>query len=377
MDKHLRAKRTWILSNTVVVILLLILLSIYYHVGFRYRMDEQQLVTPEKVQAYLKNNWLNKAEHNNTLYVPTGVYIQSLVFNSPNDVALTGYIWQTYPHKIPLDIQPDFVFPEAINLVSTLYKQLAYKQIKNDQVTLGTYFEVLTRQDFDYKNYPFDDKVIWLRIQPKDFDKNIILVPDLKSYDATALGDSFGIDHSIVLEGFKLRETYFAYHLSKFDTNFGLDHFMGKENFPELYFNIVITRNLINALILHVLPLFAVLILLFATLMMVTENKEKIEKYDFSASSSLGACSALFFILILVHNDLRNYLNAGYVVYLEYIYIIAYLMIVLVAVNAYIFASSKKTYYRLIHYADNLIPKVLFWPITLVLILFATMHSLL
>lgn len=368
-------KTAWKISLIITIALLVSLIGIWYQASNVYNLDKDHLTTPQMVNDYLNKVWLNNQKNQKPVFIKTGVYIQSVSFNSANNVTLTGYIWLTYPKTLAKNQNNLFILPEAIN-PRGVYERVDYQTSDKDTVTKAIYFDAVTRQDFDYKKYPFDSKVIWLHIQPKDFYQNIILIPDLTSYDSTLDDLAFGINKNIVLDGFTIKETFFSYHLTDYDTNLGIKNFVSKDKFPELMFNIVITRNLINAAILHLLPLITILCLAFAVLMIATLRENRIKCFNFSVSSTLGTCSALFFSTMLMHGQLRNYLSTGYSVYLENLYVIVYLIIISVALNAYLFSNPNKERFKFIHYADNLIPKVLYWPLTLTLILIETIHSL-
>ena len=46
------------------------------------------------------------------IYVPTGVFVQSITFLGANDVKLTGYIWQKYTDGVHDGVSRGFVMPE-------------------------------------------------------------------------------------------------------------------------------------------------------------------------------------------------------------------------------------------------------------------------
>ncbi|MFN7556425.1 hypothetical protein, partial [Microcystis sp.] len=66
----------------------------------------------------------------------------------------------------------------------------------------------------------------------------------------------------------------------------------------------------------------------------------------------------------------QKIITAG-IIYFDYFYFILYIMILLVAINAILFASNIKLDW--IHYKNNLIPKLLYWPTNLALLLLVTM----
>ena len=40
------------------------------------------------------------------VYIPTGLYIESLQFKGPYGVQVSGYVWQRYANDLPKDLVP-------------------------------------------------------------------------------------------------------------------------------------------------------------------------------------------------------------------------------------------------------------------------------
>ena len=76
--------------------------------------------------------------------------------------------------------------------------------------------------------------------------------------------------------------------------------------------------------------------------------------------NALSNASALFFVVAISHVGLRSALNASGVVYLEYMFIIEYVFILLGAMSGMLYYSKNK--YPIIHYKDNLILRLFYWP---------------
>lgn len=54
------------------------------------------------------------------------------------------------------------------------------------------------------------------------------------------MSDIFGIEENIVLGTWERKNTYFDYKLSNYDTNVGIDNYIGQEGFSELHYNFVV-----------------------------------------------------------------------------------------------------------------------------------------
>lgn len=369
-------KRTnwWWLSTAVSVALIIILINLWAKMN-EYEVESTQLVSEQAANDYLKENWENRpvspasiAEP--TIKIKTGIFIQSLQFFNSSEVNLTGYIWQRYKVGQHDAIKPGpselgFILPEQVNSGSDIEPREVYRFRNGDEEIIGWYFEATLRQPFDYSHYPFDHKTVWVRMWPKEFYRNIVLVPDFDAYKSTGQEDIFGIEKNMVLGTWERENTYFDYKLSTYDTDFGIANYMGQEGFPELHYNFVVKRKFQNAFIVYLLPLFLVAALLFAALLTVSANDELSNRLGFSTSGFIGASSALFFVVMLAHIQLREQFAGTSIVYIEYFYILMYALLVAATANTYLFSIRSARWYKVFLYNDNIIPKVAYWPVVI------------
>ena len=309
---------------------------------------------------------LNKLSNNQEepmIRIPTGVFLQSLEFSSANNVIVTGYVWQNYSTVKGDEISRGFILPEAESVdINEAYQ--------DDNVT-GWYFWAVLRQPFDYSKYPFDREDVWIRLWHKDFHRNIILTPDFDSYNVINPVFKPGLERDLVLEGWEIQNSYFSYRDNSYNSNFGVEE--RKQELPELYFNAGMKRDFLASFISDLIPITVVALLLFAVLLISTKSEEKISLYGFSSSTVLGYCAALFFVLIISHVSMRNKLAAAGIIYLEYFYFVLYFIILAVSVNSILLASTTR--HEIIHYRDNLIIKLLYWPVLLGLLLLITLAN--
>lgn len=371
----------WKLSIIVSMLLSFILIALWVWLNV-HEQERPQLVDHDSAQAKL-----NKFQESNINTIKTGIHLQSLQFLSSSDVNLAGYIWQKYycdnaaqltkdsnPNEcinkitpLPTAEQVGFILPEQVNSGSDISPIEKYRKLEKsgEYVVIGWYFEATLRQDFDYYSYPFDHKTVWVRMWPTEFSKNVALVPDYDAYDSTRQEDIFGIEEDMVLGTWERQDTYFDYKFSRYNTNFGIYDYVGKSNFPEMSYNVVLKRKFGNAFIIYLLPLFLVAILLFAAVLTVTDDKQISDKIGFNASGFMGAASALFFVVMLAHVQLREQFSGAGIVYIEGFYILMYFLLVLATTNTYLFARRSNILGGLLLQHDNLVAKILFWPITI------------
>ncbi|MCB1985387.1 MAG: hypothetical protein H6936_12780 [Burkholderiales bacterium] len=371
----------WFISAFVSAALMIILTGLWIQMN-AYFVEPTKLADEKTTDEYLKNNWESKLKDYGytdrpTLKVKTGIFIQSLKFFNSSEVDITGYIWQRYQDGIHDAIKPapsevGFVLPEQVNTGNSITPQEVYREKANGEEVIGWYFEATIRQPFEYKLYPFDHKTVWVRMWHNLFSENIVLVPDFDAYKSTETDTIFGIEKNIVLGTWIREDTYFDYKHSSYDTNFGISDYIGQMDFPELHYNFVIKRKFQNAFVVYLLPVLLVATLLFGALLTVSREPDLVSKHGFTTSGFIGACSALFFVVMLAHIQLREQFSGSGIVYMEYFYILMYLYLVIAVVSTYVFSMGIAKWLTVIHYRDNLIPKVAYWPVTLAAIILIT-----
>ena len=203
-----------------------------------------------------------------------------------------------------------------------------------------------------------------------------MLVPDFAAYKSTGVNDIFGIENNIVMGTWERENTYFDFKQSSYNTNFGIDDYIGQEGFPELHYNFIIKRKFQNAFILHLLPLFLVTALLFGALLTITTDSNLATRHGFSTTGVIGACSALFFVVLLAHIQLREQFAGSGIVYMEYFYILMYGILVAASASTFLFSMNAVPWLKIIHYKDGLILKISFWPVVLVCMIAITWWAL-
>lgn len=353
----------WIASFLTSTCLIVVTINHLVETSKSYHPETSQLASNEQVNTYLNNHWVKTKQSKDTIptYIKTGLFIQSIDWVDANTFNVSGYVWQHYPHTLKGLVNEGVVFPEAVDFK----QELKYRVTGENQDTVGWEFEGKITQKFDYTKYPFDHKTVRLRLWHVDFSQQVLLTPDLEAYDSTKPADKFGIDPDLSIGGYDIIESFYRYRHHKYDTNFGFYPNKEHKNFPELYFNVVIKRNALDALIINVLPLIIVLILCFSSLLSITFDPEKREIYNFRFLEILTQCGALFFVILLAHIHLREILRGISIVYLEYMYLMTYLAIIYVAINAFLVVHAELTnfkFYKIVRYEDNLLPKILFLP---------------
>ncbi len=354
----------WVISTIVTGIFVLQIALHMYKVDHTYPVDAGKVATPKMFSTYLIDYYtrypLPKGEI--VYYVPTGIFVESFKFVTSSTVNISGYVWQKYNGFLLKYVVPGIVFPEATHVKISP----AYNIKHGDITTIGWYFEGDFTKNFNYTKYPLDQKIIWLRIWPSDFNQDIMLVPDFSSYAPLEKDKKFGINADIVLQGYVLIESFFGYKVVPYDTNFGITGYSPQDNYLEYYFNIVVKRNVLNTLVSYLLPLVVVVAFVFILLMNISISKEQ---------SVLTCCATFLFVILLSHIRLRENLTEGNIVYIEYIYFILYFALIYVVLVFFLSVNVKihnSRLFKLVAFEHYLPLKVVFLPTLFGLILLVT-----
>jgi len=301
------------------------------------------------------------------IFIPTGILIKTLAFVEANNLRVSGYIWQKYQDGVHDGISRSFILPEAENVEL----KETYRCRKGRTETIGWTFEASIRETFDYSKYPLDrpDTRIWL--MPKDFEKEIVLTPDLDAYKITAPIARPGLQNEINLRGFNIMGTYFNYRPQLSNTDYGVSNHARANIMPELYFNIIARRNILTPFVSFLFPLLLILCLLFIVQMKFSQDEEKKTAFGLRGLTVIAIIISFLFPAFISQVSLRQGLSSDSVTFLENFYFVIYFLLLLVAVNAYFFTAHKNL--RFIHFEDGLLPKLFYWPIFSLLALVITL----
>ena len=278
-------------------------------------------------------------------------------FVTPKELAVTGYLWQKFSESARLAELPwGFAFPNAVDASFSE----AYRRVQDGVETVGWYFHATLRQNIDIAKYPFDHGTLSIRLWSKDFDRRMLLVPDLASYTLTNPTSKPGLDKRLELTGWRISGSFFDYHLLNYETDFGIG--LDQATFPELNFRVGLKRNLINVAIRNMVPMFIVVVMLFSVVVSCTKDPDEAQLLGFGPSTVMRITSALFFVVLLAHIHLRDSLQIQEVAFIEYIYFSVYLILVLTTLHAFSF-SLERFDFRVVEYEESLLIKLGFWPL--------------
>lgn len=369
-----RRARLWWTSAVFSVLCLIGLVGLWYLIATAVREDYAigtPVVTQGEVDAFLAGSAPPAGTDGVVHRIPTGVFVQSLEFVSATNVEVSGYVWQEYADTVPATIPRGFVLPEA---VEDAYETTeAYRRRVLGGEVIGWYFHAILRQSFDYGRYPFDRQDMWLRLWHEDFVQGLVLVPDLKSYADLTPGSLPGLEQDFVYEGWDPEFAVFSYARNRYNTDFGFGSTVRRGVRPELYYSVGLKRDFLGPLLDHGIPLGVVALLLFATLLLTTNDEHWRTRLGSGAYRLIEYAAVLMFAVILEHNQIRSSIATQQLAYVEYIPLVLYIAILVVSLNAIVFDSSNRVGW--IEYQDNLLPKLLYWPLLLGALLTITLAT--
>ncbi len=242
-------------------------------------------------------------------------------------------------------------------------KQLVLKTKENgDDVFVWRFKGVFDQYPLISPTFPLDEQYLALVLDHPSLDKNVLLVPDVDSYKFMNPKILPGINNSVRLLDRFLDKSFFGLTPVRRDVNVCPAErleLIGKKY--DLTFNVVTKRDLLGFLIMYLLPSVLALLLLFVNFCMARRRH---------ILTSVSLISGIFIGIIFAHAALRRVLVGPVIFYLETFYVVPYFLIIFVLINLFLFVQNVKI--RFITYHDNLLSKILFWPIFLLIMFVIT-----
>lgn len=298
------------------------------------------------------------------ILIPTGVLVQALDFPDPVSVNVNGYIWQRYPIDLDKAITRGFSLPRLIGEEAILEE--VSRTVENGHEVILWYIGTRLRQSYRTDRFPFDQRDIELRIAPIELSANLVFVPDLEAYPLMTAATLPGVDLGVNLNNWQLLSSRFYHQHQHVNTTFGLETRIGRSLAPQLTFVITAQRDFVGPFIAYLIPGIVAAGMLFAFLL-----SDRRSEGDESIVSALNYSAAIFFVIAITHTALRDRIAAEGVTYLEYVYILLYVAIILIAVNT--FTAVKYPRMAIVTWRDNLAIKLLYLPAILIVLLVATL----
>lgn len=297
--------------------------------------------------------------HNIPETLRTGLYVDYLQVTKNYNMLIVGRVWQKRALS-QKDIKAGIKFPQAL---SSTIKEI-YRKTEQETELVAWNVKCELYQNLDYRKYPFDLNHLNVQLEYPDVTKNVILIPDLQYYPTLIPQLLPGVGPSVQLSGFTLIQTFFNYAFT--DKKQVSISSKTKISQPMLTFNIMFRRGLINTLIMYLLPLFIILISVFATLWMIEGLEESERAKSTVRFRFLNIFTAIFFSLILLHRNLRSEFQSGEIGYIDYFFFLTYFTIL--AMELYIIMSSKAITVQIAGVRSSIV-QLLYWPVEFILMI--------
>ncbi|MBF6127445.1 hypothetical protein [Nocardia brasiliensis] len=297
----------------------------------------------------------------------TGVLLNSLQFVNAHNVKVVGHIWQHVPSDFPAEIEIGVQLLEAEDPHSP--KKVFEYPLGDWRVVVWS-FSTVIRQQFHYQDYPLDHQDIWLRMRPVDMIHPVQLVPSFESFppwDPHALN---GLDPGLVFGDWEPEYTVWSLNHQAYSM---LTH-PGLANTDELYFNVGVTRGLLGPLLGRIVPVLLLAVLMFLSLFVITTDPDRRPISGFTAFAIITFSVSTVLVVAVNDNAARTEVGSAGISYIEYWYFTLYVMTLLVALNATLLLHG--TFGKALAWRDNLLPKVLFWPLFTAIMFAATVGYL-
>ncbi|HET9952942.1 MAG TPA: cache domain-containing protein, partial [Polyangiaceae bacterium] len=291
--------------------------------------------------------------------IAAGLLVRTMRSTSANDYVITGTVWERIPSDRLPEIHSGLDFPDAESV--ELRESSTVRQGENELISWN--FKVALREPSKWsEKYPFDRALIRIRMTPKPSKVPVVLVPDLLGYQLLTPGELPGVEKALALPGWALDHSYFSFLPRAKDYNTALLKLQNQPLPYVLSFNIVTQRRFLDPFIASVLPLIVIFSLLYGLLIVGSKVSTKVAATGFKATDVLRASVGLLFPALIAQVNLRTKIGATEIIYIEYFYFILYAAILGVAANALTFTLSREGVSQV---RDNLVPKLLYWPLVL------------
>lgn len=287
-------------------------------------------------------------------FIPIGIFINNIRFVSASQVEMSAYIWQRFTEGLHDEIPRGPMFPQASMVVINEVSRI--KEGKSEVILWEVYATL--NQFLEFDQYPFDTKAIHIQLWPRYSKENIILVPDLNAYQLINPRSLPGIDDDVYLPGWKLVATHFGYKTVNYASNlgnykvgpFGVYDSVDKSGVPELYFDLLVTRQLLDTVVSDLLPIAVIAFFLFVILLTSVQQGYAV----------IGSCASVFFATVIAHVRFRGKIPRAQIVYFESFYFMMYIMIIVVLLVVLLYQLGFDIPF--IRYRKNMIQKILYWP---------------
>ncbi len=302
-------------------------------------------------------------------YIPTGIFVNNISFVASNQIQISAYIWQRFTDGMHDTVSHGFLLPQSMDTKITKISSIKEGNVE----TILWEVQAKLNQLLTYKSYPFDAKNLRIQIWHQSGKKNIILVPDLDSYQLINPRSLPGINSDTFIPEWNIVGSKFGYKKINYSSNFGfysvgpfgVYNSIDKSEVPEMFFELLITRKLIDTLVSDLLPIAVIAVLLFVILLTSTAQTQ---------SSVISYCASVFVATVFAQIRFRSKIPQAQIVYFESFYFLMYAMILMMLLITISYQFQFKISF--LKHRDTITAKILYWPILFSWLSFITLWYL-
>lgn len=323
--------------------------------------SNERIVNNSIIQKYLEiyNGKELSASRQTYQTIPLGIYVESFEIKTSFEGSVSGKLWVKYPKSLMREAPPAITINNgsAIDIRPIIIGE-SYRLDQGNHVLIEYNFRVTVEEDFSYRQFPFEENQLNLSFIYPDASKNILFVPDLESYDVLNPSAKPGLRANVNTPAFKTVSTFFTFQEFGARTNFGTRQPINAK--PSLVYTIVIKRLFISPIIANIIPIMVVALIMFLVLYISSRDVEK--RDGMNVMNVVQSAAGFLFILIVSQVNERGRIQTPEITYIELYYFCIYGLIVLQTIlTASFLRGSKSSFFK----HDNLLMKLLFWPVLL------------
>ena len=285
--------------------------------------------------------------------IPTSIYFNSIELMESQTAGMTGFFIQSFPKGHKPDSDPDFVIPSIVPGSPYQVKLVKKVQRPYDEIFIWS-FDVVVKQPYIEEFTPFNQFTLSFPFFNQNRAKNheYVFIPSknhLSSHEMLGIEES---DGSNIIPAWTLKKSNYTYGSKK---GFENGRIFNELNTNELIFNLVFSESILGSFAENLFPYLLNSILIFAILAL------PLAKGASSMKSSLGMLTTVALVITFQSNSSALGFTRYATLFLDIYGLLLFILTILVLVDLIRYLTKSKVY--LLDYRNNLIAKLMYWPL--------------
>ena len=317
--------KTWIVFIITYCVVTFCALFAIWNIHFLYGdvpNPKSQLVLNQTSLQTIKNNIKNDDRgklKESTQFSSVGIQIESIKFLNPNEIFISGNLWQLLTQEQLKTISPGVHIVGATHFDASL---MSKQHTSRGKLFLWS-FRLQKQFNIDYYHYPLIRENLEFSMTSSSM-PSLQLLPDIDAYFLIQPSDLPGLDTEAFLAGWSMEKSYFDVRAKPINTTLGFKKNINTTVRDPVYFNIQIVRNYWNPFISYLTPLLIAFIIACLVLSISSNDSDDLMLLRTGVGFELGICASILFVVALTHIGIRKNLDSQHVFYLEYFFFLMY-----------------------------------------------------